>query len=257
MSSHERFGYEWDKYSEMTPEYERQFLNWTGTLTAEDFKGKKVLDAGCGMGRNSYWPLVYGAKKAVAFDLDSRSVAHTRKTLSRFENAEVLQKDIYTLPWENEFDIAFSIGVIHHLKDPKKALGNLTRALKKGGTLFIWVYGYDGNEWIVRFLNPVRKNITSRLPISVVHALSYFCSIPVWLYVKITGGRTRPYFKQIARFQFWHLHSIIFDQFIPEVANYWKKEEVEKLFDGLPVKNVRVMIPPETQNGWVAMCEKV
>ena len=54
------------------------------------------------------------------------------------------------------FDIAFSIGVIHHLKDPKIAVENLFNSLKEGGTLIIWVYAKEGNENYIRLLKTLR-----------------------------------------------------------------------------------------------------
>ena len=188
MSSEHRFGYEWDKYSAMTEDYERQFRNWTNPLTPADWKGKHVLDAGCGMGRNSYWAMHYGASAVTAFDYDERSVARAKETLKGFPTAEVEFKSIDDIDWKNKFDIAFSIGVIHHLKDPKRALANMVSALKPGGTLLIWVYGYEGNEWIVRYVDPVRIHLTSKLPVAVVHMLAYCCSIPLYLFVKIVRG---------------------------------------------------------------------
>src|SRR3989339_2153126 len=185
MSSHQRFGYEWDKYSWVAENYEGQFLNWTHPMTSEDWKEKKVLDAGCGMGRNSYWPMKWGAESVTAFDFDERSVARAKETLKDFSSVSVLYKSIYDIEWEDEFDIAFSVGVIHHLKDPQKALTNMVRALKPGGKLLVWVYGYEGNEWIVKYVDPVRIHITSKLPLGLVHVLSYFCSIPLYLFVKI------------------------------------------------------------------------
>ena len=63
LGSQERFGYEWKKYSQIIPEYEKQFLKWISPIEKKDFAGKKILDAGCGIGRNSFWPLTYGAKE--------------------------------------------------------------------------------------------------------------------------------------------------------------------------------------------------
>src|SRR3989338_10853098 len=115
MSSQHRFGYEWDRYSRMTSDYEPQFRNWTHPMTPEDWKGLRVLDAGCGMGRNSYWPMRWGAASVTAFDYDERSVARAQETLKEFPNARVLFSSIYDIKWKNEFDVAFAIGVIYNL----------------------------------------------------------------------------------------------------------------------------------------------
>lgn len=253
MASTERFGYEWDKYARMDERYEAQFQNWTYPLTKAAFARRKILDAGCGMGRNSYWPLLYGAREAVAFDFDRRSVARAKETLAAFPNARVEYQNIYELPWKNEFDIALSIGVIHHLKEPKLALRNLVTALKQGGTLLIWVYSYEGNEWIVRYMNPIRKYVTSKLPLPLVHLLSYVCSIPLFLFVKLARGPSK-YLKQLSTFKFWHIHSIVFDQLIPAIANYWSKKEVESLSQGIGLSESEVHAPPN-KLGWI-LCGK-
>jgi SAM-dependent methyltransferase len=250
MSSQNRFGYEWNKYSWIAENYEKQFLNWTHPLTPDDWKGKRVLDVGCGMGRNSYWPLVWGADSVLAFDYDERTVARARETLKPFQNAEVRFMSAYDMVFENEFDVAFSIGVIHHLIDPERVLANMVTALKPGGRLLIWVYGYEGNEWIVRHVNPVRIHITSKLPVALVHLLSYFCSIPLYLFVKIFKGPS-DYLKQLSTFNFWHVHSIVFDQLIPDIAHYWKREEVMAFMETLPLTDVTVSAPPNN-SGWIA-----
>jgi SAM-dependent methyltransferase len=254
MASSERFGFEWDKYSAIDQNYEKQFLNWTHPLDSKFFKDKKVLDAGCGMGRNSFWSLSWGASRVVSFDFDQRSVEAAKKNLDQFDNSEILFKSVYELDWHEEFDLAFSIGVIHHLKDPKLAIKNLFRAVKPGGRLLIWVYSYHGNEWIVKFVNPIRKAITSKLPVRLVHWLSYFCSVPLWLFVKIFKGPS-DYLKQLSTFKFWHIHSIVFDQLIPEVAHYWTKEEVASLFAGLDVSKLDIHQPPN-HCGWIAIARK-
>ena len=159
--STERFGYEWDTYASIIPEYEEQFLKWTG-MQKKEFKGKKILDAGCGTGRNSYWPLTYGAKTITAFDYDPRTVDVAKKNLSSFKNAQVRWGSIYNIPEKGVFDLAFSIGVVHHLADPRKAIAELAKATKKGGKVLIWVYGYEGNEWIVKFINPLRRYFLSQ-----------------------------------------------------------------------------------------------
>lgn len=248
MASEERFGYEWEKYAQLLPSYEGQFRNWTG-LVPHDVEGKKVLDAGCGMGRNSYWPLRWGAREVVAFDNDPRTLASAQRTLSAFPNILVERHNLNRLPWRGEFDLVLCIGVLHHVDHPTVALENLVRALRTGGRLIVWVYSYEGNEWIVRFVDPVRLTLTSKLPLPLVHFLSYGASVPLWAFVKVAKGPT-PYLRQLSTFTFAQIHSIVFDQLIPRVAHYWTKEEVESLTEGLPLGGVTVMHPANGM-GWI------
>lgn len=235
----------------MDPAYEQQFRGWIYPLTNDDFKGKMVLDAGCGMGRNSYWPLAWGAEKVISFDHDNRSVEAAKKTLSKFPNSEVFFKSIYEIDWRNKFDIAFSIGVIHHLSNPSLAIDNLIGSLKPGGILLVWVYSLEGSEWIVKFVNPIRKHVTSKMPLVFVHLMSYLCSVPLWFYIKLFNKRN-DYLKQLASFKFWHIHSIVFDQLIPDIANYWSKKEVSELFNRPELKDLRI-IRPENNCGWTVI----
>lgn len=254
MASTERFGYEWDKYSHLDPNYENQIKNWVYPMNEKDFQDKLVLDAGCGMGRNSYWVLKWGAKELTAFDYDERSVAATKKNLREFKNTNISFQDINKINWENQFDIAFSIGVIHHLNNPELAITNLYRSLKPNGTLIMWVYSFEGNEWIPKYVDPIRIHLTSKLPLALVHFLSYFASIPLWLLVKIYRGENG-YLRQLSKFKLNHIHSIVFDQLIPSVANYWKREEIEKMLEKINIKNFTINQPPN-KCGWTIIIKK-
>lgn len=255
MASQERFGYEWAKFSEMDPNYEMQFRQWIGPLTEEDFTNKSVLDAGCGMGRNSYYSLKWGAQKIVAFDYDSRTVESAKRTLAQFGGrATVAFENIYDISWKNEFDLAISIGVIDHLEDPKKAIDNLVKALKPGGRLLIWVYSCEGNEWIVKWVNPVRIHVTSKLPVEWVNVLSYIAAVPVWLLAKIFRGPSS-YMRQLSKFRFRNVHAIVLDQLIPRVANYWTKEEARGLLELPELTDVQIT-SPVNKNGWTVSALK-
>ncbi len=249
MGSSERFGYEWNKFHEIIPDYEIQFLKWVKPLKKEDFKGKIVLDAGCGIGRNSYWPLVYGAKKVVAFDLDQRTVAAAKKNLYKFSNTEVKQMSIYDIGCTDEFDIVFSIGVIHHLERPHEAVKELVKSLKKGGLLLIWVYGREGNEWIIKTVNPLRRSL-SHFPPVLTDIVSYFFAAPLFLFVKLIPQK-HPYFKQLAGFKFQHTRSIVFDQLLPKIANYWQKKEVLALLKDKGLKDIKIYAV--NNNSWTAV----
>jgi SAM-dependent methyltransferase len=226
--SPERFGYEWSVYSELKPEYEEQFQKWTAPLTPEDWKDRTFLDVGCGMGRNSFWPMTYGAAGGVAVDLDQRSLRAARLTLSRYPGAAVEERSAYDLGYKDSFDIVFSIGVIHHLEFPERALAEMVQATKVGGRVLIWVYGLENNRWIVTVLDPLRRGLFSRTPIGIVHHLSLYPAAVLWTALRLGFGRIE-YFRLIRRMGFSHLRSIVFDQMLPKIANYWPRGTVERL----------------------------
>ena len=237
--SPERFGYEWGTYAELVPEYEEQFRRWTVHLAPEDWRGLGFLDVGCGMGRNSLWPMRYGAREGVAVDLDARSLANARRNLAAYPELQVMRASAYELPFESRFDIVFSIGVVHHLEDPAAALRNMVRAAKPGGRVLIWVYGREGNEWLVSILDPLRKALFRHLPVGLVHHLSVYPAALLWLLLR-AGLRPNQYFRLLRRFGFRHLRSIVFDQMLPRIAHYWRRDEVLSLMRAAGLEDVRV-----------------
>jgi len=251
--SPDRFGYEWNEYQEIRPEYEVQFRRWTPFLAPEDWAARTALDVGCGMGRNSYWPLHYGAEKVISIDVDARSLASARRTLASFPNSDVRERSAYDNGLTNEVDIAFSIGVIHHLEFPKLALEQMVNATKPGGQVLIWVYGYENNEWIVKYFDPFRKALFSRLPIGLVHHLSLYPSAALWLALRLGLSRIE-YFRLLRTFTFRHLRSIVFDQMLPKIAHYWSRQEVEQLMSGAGLQDVRTQWVNEMS--WTAIGRK-
>lgn len=61
-------------------------------------------------------------------DIDERSLESARRNLKPFPTMRVIRTSAYDLPFEDRFDLAFSIGVIHHLEHPERALEGLVRA---------------------------------------------------------------------------------------------------------------------------------
>ena len=238
--SPERFGYEWGAYAEILPEHEEQFRRWTAPLSADDWRGKRFLDVGCGMGRNSYWPLKYGAASGVAIDLDERSLESARRNLKSFPNMQILQASAYDLSFEENFDLVFSIGVIHHLPNPERALKRMACAAKPGGRVLIWVYGQENNGWLVSVLNPLRRMLFSRLPVGWTHHLSLYPAVLLWMLLRL-GMQPIEYFRLIAKFDFSHLRAIVFDQMLPRISHYWPRETVAGMMADAGLEDIRLI----------------
>ena len=235
--SPDRFGHSWNIFNEILPVHELQFLRWTTGLQKNDWQGKDFLDVGCGIGRNSYWPFSYDAKSSLSIDIDERTLAAARSNLAEFEGACVENRSAYNIDESNRFDIAFSIGVIHHLDNPDAAIAEMFNAVKPGGKMLVWLYGYENNEWLIRYFNPVRKFLFSKMPLPLVFALSLPATALLWCFLKLGFGKTH-YMNMIRTFSFRHLRAIVYDHMIPIIALYYKREEAVQLLQKSGLQDV-------------------
>ncbi|MGH9922255.1 MAG: class I SAM-dependent methyltransferase, partial [Nitrososphaerales archaeon] len=249
--SAKRFGFEWSKLTEMEKTYEWQFYSWIGPLAPEVFRGKSVLDAGCGMGRNSYFALSWGAKHVIAFDYDERTVSVARRTLSKFKNARVEYQNIYNLNYKEEFDLVLCIGVIEHLEDPDAAIANLVCALKTGGTLLLWVVGND-RKVMISAVNTLRA-LTSHIPTRLLWYLVYMISVPFGFALKLLRPKDA-YLSHLAHSSLSHVHGIAFDHLLPIITRYYDRDSAFKLIDrpGLVDKTIH----HTNNNSWTLVAKK-
>jgi len=234
QGSPDRFGYEWASYSEVLPESKRQLERWLGATGLGSFKGKRVMDVGCGMGRNPYWFIDAGAASVLAVDVDEGSLGSARKNLAPFANAKVEKHSVYELDPKTvgRFDRVTCIGVLHHLEDPVSALDHMWSCVEPGGDLVLWCYGKEGNRLILPVIQALRA-VGSRAPIGVSHVIAKSIAAAAWPVMKVAPFRT-DYYRWVRTLSFRNVESIIFDQMLPRISNYWTKADMHGLVDRLP-----------------------
>jgi uncharacterized protein YbaR (Trm112 family) len=139
------FSYEWNRWNTVQidsanggHESEDTFREKTG-FTAEELRGKLVLDVGCGAGRFLDVVSRWGGT-AIGVDL-SFAVDAAHRTLGSRPNVHVIQADVNRLPFRPQtFEAIFSLGVLHHSRDTREAFLHLPPLLKDGGDIAIWLY---------------------------------------------------------------------------------------------------------------------
>jgi 2-polyprenyl-3-methyl-5-hydroxy-6-metoxy-1,4-benzoquinol methylase len=111
-------------------------------LSAEWFRGKNVVDVGCGAGRFSYGMLSMGAS-VTACDQSEAGLRQTAELCKEFSN-HLVTKQINLLEWDGteRFDLVFCFGVVHHTGNTYLAIRNAAQKVKSGGRLFLMVYGF-------------------------------------------------------------------------------------------------------------------
>jgi len=155
------FGRQWNRYDVVRDEEDEATFRVKTGVDARDLAGKLVLDAGCGGGRYALLAARHGAK-VVGVDLSS-AVDKASALCEGLPGVAIVQADLGRLPLaERSFDLAFSIGVLHHGPDPRGAFREVARRVKPGGKLAVWLYRRNTppQEWA----NSALRAATTRLP---------------------------------------------------------------------------------------------
>jgi SAM-dependent methyltransferase len=100
----------------------------------------RILDAGCGSGRNMVELARHGRVTGIELAEASVSLARERGM------GEVIAGSVLEMPFEaDSFDLAASLDVIEHLEDDLAALRELRRVVAPGGSLLVTVPAY---QWL-------------------------------------------------------------------------------------------------------------
>lgn len=119
---------------------------------------KKVLDLGCRQGHISallaqqYPHQQFFATDNVQNEIDQAKTYH-------LPNLEFAVQDALSLPFSGDFDGIFSVGALLWIKDKKRFLQQIYRALKPGGKAFLQFFATHGrlkNDW---FLYETANNV--------------------------------------------------------------------------------------------------
>jgi len=258
----ENFGWQWQHFVQSDELYANQFLGWIAPVRPDFFRDKVVLEGGCGKGRHTQRAATWGARDVIGVDL-SDAVETAFAATRNLENAHIVQADIYHLPFARAFDYAFSVGVLHHLSDPRAGFRSLATKVNDGGYLSAWVYGAESNEWITRFVDPLRKNFSSRIDRRALLHLSKVPTAVAYLATKLIYGPLNrsnggsklarhlfynDYLSAISQFGWREQHTIVFDHLAAPTSHYIHRKDFEEWWCEVDAKDVTVCW--HNKNSW-------
>lgn len=147
LDQHFAFGENWAQYAKLIDERRiaEGKAGLSRLLTADELRGRSVLDVGCGSGLHSLAALLLGAGQIRAVDIDPNSVKTTQAVLDRYAAGmayTVEQRSIFEMRPENmgQFDIVYSWGVLHHTGAMLEAVTSAAALVRPGGYFAFALY---------------------------------------------------------------------------------------------------------------------
>ena len=200
-------------------------------LKPDELKGCKVAEIGSGTGRIVNMLLEAGAENIIALE-PSEAFDVLCENIKQPDKVTCLKITGDQLPAFGDLDYVFSIGVLHHIKDPTSVVDAAFKALRPGGRLFVWLYGKESNTLYLMLLCLLRI-LTKHLPRFMLSVMVEIIYWPLVLYVRLCQVFPLPmrgYLLSVfERMSTDKRRLIIYDQLNPSYAKYYTRFEAEKL----------------------------
>ena len=167
----ESFGFQWNRFDVRRRQEDEQVFEVKTGVAPKDLAGKVVLDAGCGGGR---YTRIAADHNAFVVGVDrSTAVEKARSLTEGLQNVQLVQADLTRLPFRRQtFDMVFSIGVLHHSPDCRRAFDSVAEMVKPGGVLAVWLY--RRNTWPQERINDATRWMARRMSRPTLLKLSKF-----------------------------------------------------------------------------------
>jgi ubiquinone/menaquinone biosynthesis C-methylase UbiE len=118
------------------------------------FRGKDVLEIGCGIGTDGLEFARNGARYT-GVDLTPKSIQLAKERFGLFGVGGRLEvangEECLPFP-DNSFDHVYSFGVIHHSPVPERIVHEIHRVLRPGGTLTVMLYNRSSINYYIEIM---------------------------------------------------------------------------------------------------------
>jgi 2-polyprenyl-3-methyl-5-hydroxy-6-metoxy-1,4-benzoquinol methylase len=127
-------------------------------MASADFKGLRILDAGCGSNANASAAFLALGAQVHSVDVGEAWMDCAQSRLEQFGDSSTLgAEDILNLSLPTGgYDVVHCAGVLHHTLDPRKGFAELARVTRPGGRTFITVMA-NGDGVLYEWINALRR----------------------------------------------------------------------------------------------------
>jgi|25BtaG_2_1085352.scaffolds.fasta_scaffold04490_9 ubiquinone/menaquinone biosynthesis C-methylase UbiE len=130
--------------------YKKRYSYYKRLFEVGKWKGKKILEIGCGIGTDAATHAESGAV-VTGIDLTEQAVKDSKELFER----KGLKGEFFTMDSEDlefpddHFDMVYSFGVLHHTPKTKEAIMEAFRVCKPGGKVIMMLYAKGMHYWSI------------------------------------------------------------------------------------------------------------
>jgi SAM-dependent methyltransferase len=176
------FGDEWKAFHG----FDKKDLKLTGDMYFDIVSDQmlndqcSVIDIGCGSGR--FIRYIDGRYKSLVGLDPSQAIFAADSLVGKNEKVELVMASTDHIPFpDDHFDFGYSLGVLHHIPDTKKALNDCVKKIKPGGYFLLYLYYKLENRpfyfrVFYRLSNVIRLGV-SKLPATLKRWVCNFLAV--------------------------------------------------------------------------------
>jgi len=163
-----RYSFLWERQGDMEAPKKCHFDSMQEVIPEAIVRGSIGLDLGCGCGWDTF-TMARNNPSVRIIGMDVSDGVHAASRLNyNMKNAIIVRSAASDIPLGDAVcDFVYSFGVLHHMRDYKRGLLEISRVLKKGGASFLYLYeDHRGNllkHIAVRLITMIRK-VTVKIP---------------------------------------------------------------------------------------------
>ncbi len=209
------------------------------------------FDAGCGSGR---WASLVapGVGHLHCVDASSEALYVARSTLAGLDNVSFHQAPLDDMPFaDGSMDFGYSLGVLHHLPDPRSGLVACVKKLKPGAPMLIYFYYALDNKpaWfrLLWWASDYTRRVTSKTPFPLKSAIAdVFAAIVYWPLARCAQLAERLGFN-IAKWplgayswrSYYSMRTDALDRFGTRLEHRMRRSEIEAMMEAVGLRDIR------------------
>src|SRR5258705_10055556 len=180
------FGEEWKAFHGFSEKDLKRIGDMYFDIVTHDMLSEEstVIDIGCGSGR--FIKYLYGRYKRIVGLDPSKAIYAADELVGQNDKVELVMASTDNIPFpDGHFDFGYSLGVLHHIPDTRKALNDCTKKVKSGGHFLLYLYySLDNRPFhfkVLYWMSNLIRLVVSKLPPSLKKAACAFLSLVLYM----------------------------------------------------------------------------